>query len=89
MPNYRMREKLDEGEAIDLSSCERASDGSYIVPESVASISDIRDGGLDFCNKQTERWIWSIGRNNQTNQVLASEDTRFYQNGDYECLWLR
>jgi hypothetical protein len=44
---------------------------------------------VDYCDKETERWIWSIGRRNADGKIFASIDTRFYQNPEYECLWLR
>jgi len=45
--------------------------------------------GVDYCDAEKELWIWSIGRRRHDGRIFASTDTRFYQNPDYECLWLR
>lgn len=88
MLNQAMKRKLDAKEAIDVSKCER--DGTfYIVTDSVATEEAIRDDGLDFCDKAEERWIWSIGKRHTDGKILASLSAEFYQNPDYECIWLR
>ncbi len=81
MPNLRMREKIANGEAIDLSKNQQTPEGYYIL-------DDFEDGS-DYCNLETESWIWSIGRHLVTGQILAAHNTVFYQNPDYECLFLR
>jgi len=83
MDNLRMKEKLDNGEAIDLSQCEREGN-SYIIPPEM-----FRDDGVDYCNAKTEQWIWSIGRRYSDGLILASTRTEYYQNDKFECLWLR
>jgi hypothetical protein len=45
--------------------------------------------GFDYCDAKNERWIWSIGRRLSDGTVLASLTDEFYQNAEYECLWLR
>ena len=75
-----MIEKVNSGEAIDLSKNE-TKDGFYILKQFV--------DGADYCDLKNETWIWSIGKNYKTGQILASTDTVFYQNPDFECLWLR
>ena len=75
-----MIEKVNSGEAIDLSKNE-TKDGFYILKVFV--------DGADYCDLKNETWIWSIGKNYDTGQILASTDTVFYQNPDFECLWLR
>lgn len=81
MRNLRMAEKIAKGEAIDISSCERNKDGDYILKRFV--------GNVDYCDGSTEEWIWSIGRDRQTGEILASTTTKFYQNPSFECLFLR
>jgi len=81
MHNKRMQEKILRGDAIDLSGCKRTPEGYYILTHFVEDV--------DYCDKQTEQWIWSIGRHNQTGEILASIDTAFYNNPTYTCLWLR
>lgn len=78
--NLRMAEKLTYGECIDLSECERVGD-CYKLKKFVE--------GSDYCNAATETWIWSIGKDKKTGEILAAHDTRFYNNPMYECIWLR
>jgi len=78
-----MRDQLERGECVDVSRCRVEQDGSYIIPP------DVWQEGIDYCNAQTEEWIWSIGREHATGIIRAAQDSRFYQNPDYDCLWLR
>lgn len=84
--NKRMAEKLsargydsalsvlDEGEAI--------GGGLYKLRRFVE--------GRDYCDPNAEAWIWSIGRNRMTGEIFASTfGSSFYQDDDYECLFLR
>lgn len=87
LQNLRMAEKLSDFDAEDLSQCEKTPEGYYILAGEMANPNRIE--GVDFCDSSTESWIWSIGQNKKTGQVLASLDTCFYQNPEYECLWLR
>jgi hypothetical protein len=79
--NYRMKEHVASGRAIDLSKNGRTKDGDYIITNFVDD--------SDYCDAEKEEWIWSIGRHKKTNQILASTSSKFYQNPDYDCLWLR
>ena len=81
MQNLRMKEKIERREAIDVSRCDRTEDGHYILPHVVE--------GIDYCDAQSETWIWSIGRCVKTGQILASTSSEFYTNPDFECLFLR
>lgn len=47
------------------------------------------DENADYCDRESEEWIWSIGKCKSTGKIIASMDARFYQHQDYECLWLR
>jgi hypothetical protein len=80
MRNKRMEEKIQNGEALDLSSNER--EGRYYVLKEVVD-------GMDYCDAVRECWIWSIGRRNSDGKILADTTGVFYQNPDFECLWLR
>jgi hypothetical protein len=114
MRNLSMRNKLERGECVDLSTCGRTDAGDYIIPPSVWQ------DDVDFCDAETEEWIWSIGRQysrcalkqahagpcyqiatSAPNPLLgecaivpvgpihASGSAKFYQNDQYECLFLR
>ncbi len=85
--NLRMAEKLSDFEAEDISQCEKSSEGYYILTGDLADPAHI--DGMDFCDASKEQWVWSIGRNKKTGQVLASMNACFYQNPEYDCLWLR
>ena len=77
-----MREMLMNHKAIDVSGCKKEG-VFYILPSGMFAEN------LDYCNKETEQWIWSIGRRLSDNVILASHSTELYQNDLYECLWLR
>ncbi|GJQ43986.1 MAG: hypothetical protein JETCAE03_34840 [Ignavibacteriaceae bacterium] len=81
MRNLRMQEKINSGECIDLSECQKTPEGYYIVKNFI--------DGIDYCNAQTEEWIWSIGINNETNEIHASHSANLYENPKYKCIWLR
>lgn len=81
MHNRRMADKLERGDAIDVSGCPRTEAGDYILPEFVEDV--------DYCNARTEQWIWSIGRELATGEIHAAHSAKFYQNPAYLCLWLR
>jgi hypothetical protein len=80
MANRAMARKLMTGRAIDVSGCERYG-GAYILPSFIE--------GVDYCDRKTEEWIWSIGRRKSDGVILASKRDEFYQNDNFECLWLR
>ena len=82
MKNLRMREKLDLGECLDVNKIGRSiGHGLFIL----TSYED----GVDYCDAAHDQWIWSIGKDRATGEIVASSDTRFYQHPEYECLWLR
>lgn len=81
MINISMQEKLERGEAIDISSCTQNAEGDYLL-------KDFEDG-KDYCDAKNECWIWSIGKHNVYKTILASTTTKFYQNPSYRCLFLR
>lgn len=96
MPNQAMARKLAKGECVDVSRCERTVTGDYILTTF--------DGEKDYCNAETEQWIWSVGRltvelpsvmfNGERRTLskgtyLAAESAKWYQNSVCECVWLR
>lgn len=54
MNNLRMQEKINSGEALDLSACRRTLE-DYIL--------EYFEDDVDYCDALQESWIWSIGRN--------------------------
>lgn len=74
MKNMAMWNKLINNEAIDIQESRKNEDGDYVLGNGDA---------------KEEVWIWSIGRNKKTGEVLASTAADFYRNPDFECLWLR
>jgi hypothetical protein len=76
-----MLRKLDEGQCIDVSKCPRMDDGSYLLQKYV--------DGVDYCDRERQEWIWSIGKHKLTGRIFAATDSRFYGDPNFECLWLR
>lgn len=88
MANRAMRDKLERGECVDLSTCQRTPMGDYLVPP------DVWQEGIDYCDAETEKWIHSIGRSyavatNGRPIIIASTSNLYYEHPLYECLWLR
>jgi len=80
MINQRMQEKIESGDAVDLSKCKREG-RYYIVPEFFDDV--------DYCDAAAECWIWSIGRRYSDGVILASTGNDLYQNPQFQCLFLR
>lgn len=78
--NQAMRRKLNARKAIDVSGYPIYG-GAYVLP--------FFTEGADYCDSRNERWIWSIGRRKSDGVILASVTDEFYQNDEFECLWLR
>lgn len=76
-----MERKLKDGEAIDVSVCEKTAEGCYRL---IGFEPDV-----DYCDAKTEEWIWSIGQNDEFGFIEAATDARFYQKPGWTCLWLR
>ncbi len=82
MQNLTMERKLRTGEALSvLAEGTKISDGYYELKRFVED--------KDYCDPQREWWIWSIGRRFSDGQIFAATDTRFYDNPNFECLFLR
>lgn len=84
MKNLRMQEKLEEADAVDVNKIGRPHPDMPGVWILNTFIEDV-----DYCDAANESWIWSIGRHRVTGEIHASTSNQFYQNPDYECLWLR
>lgn len=78
--NLAMKRKIATRDAIDVSGFPR--EGEFYI------IQNFQDG-VDYCDLKRAEWIWSIGRRKSDGVVLASTNSRFYQNPLFECLWLR
>lgn len=79
--NIRMQELLTAGKAVDVSGCDVNDSGDYILEEF--------ETDKDYCDGKKETWIWSIGRNERTGEILASTTSKFYQKPGFHCLFLR
>jgi hypothetical protein len=77
-----MHEKLNLGECLDVNAIGRPIGGGLFELDSCQM-------DVDYCDAATEQWIWSIGKSLADGTIVASIDGRFYQNPQYECLWLR
>jgi len=82
--NLAMARKLESGEALDVLAI------GMLLPDhdGVYKLRTYIDD-KDYCDAHLEAWIWSIGRSLLTGEILAATDARYYQNPDFECLWLR
>jgi hypothetical protein len=78
-----MAERIRSGEAVNVRDI-----GCEIEP-GLFKLTNFDDVSLDYCDADNEAWIWSIGENRKTKEILAATDARFYENPEYECLWLR
>lgn len=86
MLNKAMERMLESGECLDVEKVGWAMPnwpGHWILP----GFKDDED--VDYCVGSTEQWIWSIGREDESGQIVASVEPDLYQNPYYECLWLR
>jgi hypothetical protein len=81
MRNLRMEEKLKSGDCLDVrKEGSSLGGGRFQLARFVEYV--------DYCDAETESWIWSIGRN-ESGTIFASTSAEFYQNEAFECLFLR
>lgn len=88
MKNQAMRRKLESGEARDVErmlALDQTQSGELAGTFRLDWFVD----DCDYCVGSTEQWIWSIGRRLSDGEIFAAIDTRFYQNPEFHCLWLR
>ena len=82
MINLAMERKMKKGECIDVRTIgEDLGEGRFKLRSF--------DEDKDYCDAEYEQWIWSIGKHLTTGDIIASYSAEFYQNPEYECLWLR
>jgi len=82
MRNKAMAEKLSTFAALSvLDEGEAIGGGLYKLQRFVED--------RDYCDPVNEYWIWSIGRNRATSEIIASIDSDLYQDEAWECLFLR
>lgn len=80
--NKRMAEGLSNDETLSvLEEGVSIGDGWYKLRRFVED--------MDYCDPETEGWIWSIGKHRITGEIIASTTACFYMNKDWECLFLR
>lgn len=88
LTNLSMERMLVVGSCIDLSGCDRNTDGDYILRGDIREKAK-RKTGFVFCDAKTESWIGSIGVGGRSGDVLASVSGKFYKHSEYVCLFLR
>lgn len=82
MQNKSMEHALRAGQALSvLVEGRKIDDGLYELRRFV--------DGKDYCDPQREWWIWSVGRHVFDGRIMAATDVRFYQDPNWECLFLR
>jgi hypothetical protein len=79
--NTWMRDSLRAGRVIDVRQV-----GVEVEPGVFRLTKFIPD--VTYVDPKTERFLLSIGRDRNSGEVLGAFDQRFYQNPDYECLYL-
>lgn len=82
MQNLAMLKMLVEGEALDVRRV------GVQVAEGIFRLQRF-DENKDYCDSVKERWIWSVGKNVFDGRIEASSDTRYYNDPNWECLFLR
>lgn len=90
MPDYRhvrtsnpyMHRALTTGQMIDVRQIGTETEpGVYRLTRFVPDV--------EYVDSETGKYIYSIGRDHATGEILAALDGRFYNNPDYECVFLR
>jgi hypothetical protein len=79
--NLWMKKALASGEAVDVRMV-----GIETEP-GVFRLDGFIDG-VKYVDSQNEQSVHSIGKDLESGEILASLDDRFYQNPDYECIYL-
>ena len=82
MRNQWMKKALQSGEAVDVRMV-----GVEAEP-GVFRLDGFIDG-VTYVDAQEEMFIQSIGKDLERGEILAATDSRFYQNDDYECIYLK
>jgi hypothetical protein len=80
--NTWMRNALRSGDAIDVRMIgNEVEPGVFRLNEFIPNV--------DYVDAEDETFIYSIGKDLESGEILASVDTRFYMNDDYECIYLK
>jgi hypothetical protein len=80
MNNKAMQEKIQAGEAFDISSCPRDKKGGYII---TAILKD-----MSYCDAKSEQWINFFYKNLKTHELIAFVDFKPYSPGKFRLLWI-
>ena len=84
--NTWMKNALKNGTAIDVNMV-----GMKTSDPGVYKLTEFTEG-VNYVDAETEQFIQSIGKDRDTGEILASLDTRFYQDpeyqDEYECIYL-
>lgn len=84
MHNLSMKRKLEEDDCLDVNK-----EGVPYLPHPGWWVLKRFIDGKDYCDAARELWIWSVGRNKTTGQIIASTGSDLYQHPEYVCLFLR
>lgn len=82
MLNKAMEQKIKQGDCLDVRKC-----GVEVAPGLFELHSFNED--VDYADTENEDWIWSVGERLSDGKIFAATNSRFYQDNDYKCLWLR
>ncbi len=82
MNNVAMAEMLRQGAALSV-----LSEGKEVQPGLYRLDRFVED--KDYCDPQRELWIWSVGKSVFDGKIYAATDARFYEDPNWECLFLR
>jgi hypothetical protein len=80
--NTWMRDALQSGDAIDVRMI-----GMEVEPGVFRLTEFVPD--IEYVDAENEAFIQSIGKDLASGEILASTDGRFYNNDDYECIYLK
>jgi hypothetical protein len=78
----KMQPKISLADCIDVRAV-----GQPIEPGLFELRGFVPD--VDYADVEDQTWIWSIGRRRRDGRIFAAVDIRFFQNPDYDCLWLK
>lgn len=81
MKNLWMKDALEKGQIIDVRQVGvELGDGVFKINEFIPSTT--------YVDSQNEEFLFSIGRDRETGEIFGAYDTRFYNDPDYETLYL-
>jgi len=75
---------MDAELIIDVSRFETTADGDYILPK----FWDSKEG-YEYRVGKTKEHVRSIGKRKSDGKILASTSSKFHNDPEFECLWLR